>query len=173
MKRKLFPLSVFAFTITQAERFAVQIVCDDPIDLSGMELMIYEEIGTETEKDGSETVHEDYSFSVYTDSKGNANFKLPEKRFSVNLNLASLPEEYGADTYTKYFGNGEKNGSFTISKVKNAEIVNGDTGYTVAAYAENGLPLMVDAKVSVAPAVMQAKLPKTYAEYERYDSTAY
>ena len=32
---------------------------------------------------------------------------------------------------------------------------------------------MVDAKVTVTPAVMQTKIPKTYLEYERYDSTAY
>ncbi|MBQ8287483.1 MAG: hypothetical protein IJX76_01780 [Clostridia bacterium] len=94
MKRKLFtlfliagfllqilPLSVFAFTIVGAERFAMQIVCDDSIDLSGMELMIYEEIGVETTEDGLETVHEDYSFSVYTDSEGRAEFDLPKKGF--------------------------------------------------------------------------------------------
>ena len=186
MKRKLFtlflitcllcqilPVSVFAFTVARAERFEVQIVCDDTMDLSGIELMIYEEIEAENTGVDSETVHENYSFSVYTDSTGLAQFELPEKRFSVNLNLKTLPNGYGADTYTRYYGNGELEGSFAIAKVEMVELVKSDTGYTVAAYAENGFPLTVDAEVTVKPAVLQAAIPNTYLEYQRYNSTAY
>jgi hypothetical protein len=186
MKRKLFtlflitcllcqilPVSVFAFTVARAERFEVQIVCDDTMDLSGIELMIYEEIEAENTGVDSETVHENYSFSVYTDSTGLAQFELPEKRFSVNLNLKTLPNGYGADTYTRYYGNGELEGSFAIAKVEMVELVKSDTGYTVAAYAENGFPLTVDAEVTVMPAVLQAATPNTYLEYQRYNSTAY
>jgi hypothetical protein len=186
MKRKLFtlflitcllcqilPVSVFAFTVARAERFEVQIVCDDTMDLSGIELMIYEEIEAENTGVDSETVHENYSFSVYTDSTGLAQFELPEKRFSVNLNLKTLPNGYGADTYTRYYGNGELEGSFAIAKVEMVELVKSDTGYTVAAYAENGFPLTVDAEVTVKPAVLQAATPNTYLEYQRYNSTAY
>lgn len=170
---QILPVSVFAITVARAERFEVKIACDVAMDLSGIELMIYEEIETETTEDGSETVYEDYSFSVYTDSAGCAEFELPEKRFSVNLNLETLPNGYGADTYTRYYGNGESEGGFAIAKIQSVEIVESETGYTVAAYAENGFPLMVDAEVTVTPAVLQAATPDTYSEYQRYNSIAY
>ncbi len=118
-------------------------------------------------------MNEEYGFSVYPDSTGIVYFTLPEKTFSLNLNLETLPDGYGADAYTHYYGDGETYGSFSLRAIENAEIVETDTGYEVAVYDKYGLPLSVESEVTVTPAIMQSATPSTFAEYDRYSGVTY
>lgn len=186
MKRKLFtlmltlglllqfiPLTVFASTLDTQKKFTVQIQCDDLIDLSQIELLVYLETTTETSDTGFEAIHEEYAFSIFTDSSGTASFDLPSTTFSINLNLSTIPNGYGADNYTHYYGNNQTYGYFTLRAIERAEIVKTETDYKVVAYDAMGFPLLVEAEVTSNLSIMQSKIPSTYNEYVRYSGATY
>ncbi len=100
-------------------------------DLSGIDIKVYRAELTYADDTGFAVYDETLAFTVTTDASGKVSFEHPSERFSITVDLATLPEGYGIDRHTVSLTNKAKNYGFGLSKIEKTEVEkSGDRWYT-------------------------------------------
>jgi hypothetical protein len=129
---------------------------DDDIDLDGIVIEIYSSVLTYSDKDTS--VYDNYfQESVSCAADGSFSFKAPSERFVTFIDLTSLPERTGVNTFSLSWVNGNTTEQFVVSKIAKIEIP--DYAY------RNYSPYLYDAKGNI----IQAKYTLTGQIYQMPD----
>jgi hypothetical protein len=158
---------VFVFSMFQTMPISAADVADkvitgtilaesDDIDLQGIVIEIYTSVLTYSDKDTS--VYDNYyQESVSCNADGTFTFTAPSERFVTSVDLATLPEKTGVNTFSVNWENGEPNGQFYIAEIAKIEIPN----YAYRDYS----PYLYDAKGNI----IQAKFTSNGPIYQMPD----
>ncbi len=144
--------STILYAISSTEQydttFIGNIICfDEDIDLSNIEIKVYESIPTFEDEDLTNFT-ERYSFSILTQSDGTFTFDKPTKHISLSINLDTLPTNYGISNKNIFIG--ESNTTILyLMQIEDIEIKYASDSLGVIMYGINDMRIYAPYSVNV------------------------
>lgn len=130
------------------DTFLVKMFCEDDIDLSQVKLSIYKAIETENSDDVDfKQYNETFDKDIYLCKDGHYRLNNISNRFSVTVDLKTLPIEYAIDQQTKFCTKEEEVVYFYLKKITDVQVDINNLGKYDVKILSNGTPVICDYRI--------------------------
>ncbi len=118
-------------------------------DLSGIDIKVYRAELSYADDTGFAVYDETLAFTVTTDASGKVSFVRPSERFSITVDINTLPVGYGVERRTVSLGSKAENYCFNILKIEKVEVEKSGDRWDTKLLATRGIRVIApyDTKV--------------------------